>query len=215
MDGETTETTTSRADRYGFLAALFLQEPKEQTLPKQLQALNIAEQYAPTSLTALVSDISQEYFDCFFVPMSSKYTPPLESVFTGVSGQGRGPLVGPATQETAELYEATGFNPSDLLVFAPLKEMALPDHVGFELAFMAYLCLQEEKSAERCDMDAVRRWTEWEFHFLSEHLTCWLPQLTEALEKRQARFYAAAASLSAGWAEADLGELMTCSEGEV
>ena len=214
MDGETTETTTSRADRYGFLAALFLQEPKEQTLPKQLQALNIAEQYAPTSLTALVSDISQEYFDCFFVPMSSKYTPPLESVFTGVSGQGRGPLVGPATQETAELYEATGFNPSDLLVFAPLKEMALPDHVGFELAFMAYLCLQEEKSAERCDKAAVKNWTEWQLHFLSEHLTCWLPKLAEALEKRQARFYAAAVSLSADWAEADLGELTTCSEGE-
>lgn len=212
MDGE---TTASRADMYGFLASLFLQEPDEQTLPKQLQALNLAEQYAPSSLTALVSSISQEYFDCFFVPMSSKYTPPLESVFTGASSQGRGPLVGPATQETAQLYETTGFNPADLLAFAPLKEMAMPDHVGFELAFMTYLCLQEEKSAERCDRAAVKRWTEWQFHFLSEHLTCWLPKLAEALEKRQTRFYAAAASLSADWAAADLGELMTCSEGEV
>lgn len=214
MDRDVTDQPVARADMYSFLAALFLQEPDVQTLPGQLQALQLARHYAPASQTAVLADIRQEYYDCFFVPMSAKYTPPFESALSASTGPGRfGALAGPEAREAANLYEATGFDPQALHSFAPLKETALPDHVGFELAFMAYLCLQESRSAERGESDAARRWAEWQMRFLSGHLNGWLPKLAAELAQRQAEFYAAAAALAAGWTAADFDELAASYEG--
>lgn len=201
----------SRAEIYSFFAAIFIQEPSLQTLAKQLQLLQLEAKYPLADGSALVETIRQEYFDCFYVPMSSSYTPPFESALSDYSSTKKfGPLAGPANQSVHSFYVATGFNPSELVVFAPLKEFAFPDHIGFELAFMAYLCLQEEAAYERGQQSEAQAWSVWQKGFLSEHLSRFLPQLTEALAERQLGFYAEAAKCASAWVQADLEELEDC-----
>src|SRR5665647_1408685 len=114
----------SRAELYSFIAAVFIQEPNSRTLPLQLQLLQLEAEYPLADSSALVEKIKQEYYDCFFVPMSSGYTPPFESALLDYSRNEQfGPLAGPANQDVLFFYEAVGFRPSDLLLFEPLKEL--------------------------------------------------------------------------------------------
>jgi TorA maturation chaperone TorD len=197
----------SRAEVYSFLAAVFIQEPDRHTLAKQLQVLR-PEAGPPAVDEALVAEIRQQYFDCFFVPMAAGYTPPFESTLLGYAAdKSFGPLSGPAAHEVQSLYCAVGFDPAALDTFGPLKEIAMPDHVGFELAYMAYLALQEEAARGRGDQAAARKWALWQRDFLAQHLARWLPRLAEALAARQGGFYADAAAYAAGWVEVDLEEL--------
>ena len=214
-----TDGEISRAEIYSFLAAVFLQEPEPQTLAKQLQVLQLAAAYPPAD-EALADEIRQQYFDSFFVPMSPTYTPPFESTLLDYAAAKRfGPLSGPAMHEVMSLYMTVGFDPSQLDIFEPLQESAMPDHVGFELAYMAYLALQEEAARGRGEEAAAGKWAEWQRNFLAQHLERWLPQLAAALADRQAGFYAAAAEYAAGWVRADLEELQEglkegCSRGQ-
>ncbi len=202
------EGEISRAEIYSFLAAVFLQEPDPRTLPKQLQVLRLEAGYPLNDREALADEVRQQYFDCFFVPMSAAYTPPFESALLDYAANKRfGPLSGPAAHAVASLYEAVGFEPSALDTFAPLKEIAMPDHIGLELAFMAFLALQEEAARGRGEEPAARKWAVWQKDFLAHHLACWLPQLSAALAERQANFYAAAAAYAAAWVKVDLEEL--------
>lgn len=209
----------SRAEIYSFLAAVFLREPDLQSLAKQLYALQLAADYPPAD-EALVDEIKQQYFDSFFVPMSASYTPPFESTLLGYAADKRfGSLCSPAMHEVMSLYMAVGFDPSQLDIFEPLREIAMPDHIGFELAFMAFLALQEETAHRRGDGEAAEKWAEWQRIFLVQHLSRWLPQLAAALADRQAGYYAAAAQYTADWVQVDLDELQDglkegCSRGQ-
>ena len=86
---------------------------------------------------------------CFFVPTSGRYVPPYESAFLGYdrAKPGRfGKLNGAPAGHVRSCWERTGFDPGKLTIFEPLRASFLPDHVGLEMAFMAFLC-RAEKSA--------------------------------------------------------------------
>ena len=204
----------ARTDVYSFLASIFLQEPNEQTLHKQLRLLQIELKY-PLADRTMMEKIKQEFFDCFFVPVSASYTPPYESALLNYDEKRQfGYLTGPATQEVLAFYQGVQFDPLELSVFEPLKEVSLPDHVGFELAYMAYLCQQEDAAQKRGAASAATMWAVWQKEFLSQHLARWLPKLAKALADRQAEFYATAAEFAASWVNADLGELSEVFEKE-
>jgi len=75
----------------------------------------------------------QDWNELFFVPSSGRYMPPLESVFR--EGRTGGCLAADANA----VYQAAGFEPSELDV-DPLWRSALhPDHLGVELAFVSVL----------------------------------------------------------------------------
>lgn len=188
-----------RAGAFEFLAGIFLKEPsvsivnelkvwaKEGEDAKMLSLLENVVQEDP-DLTGL----TQEYYDLFFVPVSGRFVPPFESAIRGAVRQAGGPTKfgsywGDTTVKLADLYERTRFHPERLAVFEPLRQLNLPDHVGLELSFMAYLCRLEAKQLERgLSAKLIRK---IQTNFLQEHLRGWLGLWVNDLERVQQSGY--------------------------
>jgi len=58
---------------------------------------------------------------------------------------------------------------------------SLPDHVGIELAFMAYLAAREALAWEAGEDDVARGLLQKQEAFLREHLGAWLPQFSRRI----------------------------------
>ena len=114
--------------------------------------------------------------------------PPYESVW-----RGEGRVMGETSRQVARAYAAAGAR-LDVPAGTP------PDHVGFEVAFLAYL-LHSRGEAERCGQteraaraEAARR------AFLDDHVRAWVPAWCEAVEAADpAGFYGALACLLRGY----------------
>lgn len=182
-----------RAAAFEFLAGIFLKEPsvsimnevkiwaKEGKEPEMLPLLENIDREDP-DLTGL----TQEYYDLFFVPVSGRFVPPFESAIRGAVRQDGGatkfgPYWGDTTVKLAALYERTQFHPERLAVFEPLRQLNLPDHVGLELSFMAYLCCLEAQQLERGLSAKLIRKIQTDF--LQEHLRGWVGLWVNDLEK--------------------------------
>lgn len=189
----TSTTTAHRAGAYEFLAGIFLKKPS----PEILSELNAWAQTSGDSqiqslLTKILKkdpcleNLEQEYYDLFFVPVSGRFVPPFESAITGaLREEGKttkfGSFWGTETVEIAHLYERTGFQPNQLVIFGPLRELNLLDHLGFELSFMAYLCrLQEEQ--ENLGL-AISGLQQLQKSVLTQHLNRCLPLFVKDLER--------------------------------
>ncbi|GAB6174233.1 molecular chaperone TorD family protein [Paradesulfitobacterium aromaticivorans] len=188
---EREETAGDRARAFEFLAGIFLKEPS-------MAAFNevriwAAEGKDPEILSLLqeinnqdpgLTELTQEYYDLFFVPVSGRFVPPFEAAIVGAMRQeGRqtkfGAYWGEQTIKLASLYEQTRFHPGELEVFEPLRGLNLPDHIGFELAYMAYLIrLEGKQGANGLSVKMIKK---LEVQFLNEHLRVWLPLLVEDL----------------------------------
>jgi TorA maturation chaperone TorD len=140
-----------------------------------------AERYQ-NKLDSSLEEITQEYYDLFFVPSSARYVPPFESAIISKVLWGR------ETVHCAECYKTVGFDPFDLDIFPPLKEQRVPDHIGLQLAFTAFLA---RMGAECEDEAAASSWRNLELQFLQEHLMNWVPGYTKAVEKCGESFYVA------------------------
>ncbi len=134
------------------------------------------------SLDSSLEEITQEYYDLFFVPSSARYVPPFESAIISKVLWGR------ETVHCAECYKAVGFDPFGLDIFPPRKEQRVPDHIGFQLAFAAFLA---KMGAECEDEAAASSWRNLELQFLQEHLKNWVPLYAKAVEKCGETFYVA------------------------
>ena len=81
-----------------------------------------------------------------------------------------------------------GFDPFGLDIFPPLKEQRVPDHIGLQLAFLAFLA---KMGAECGDEAGAGSWQNLELQFLQEHLMNWVPAYAKAVEKCGGSFYVA------------------------
>ncbi|BCV21322.1 TorD/DmsD family molecular chaperone [Moorella sp. Hama-1] len=192
-----------RAVTYGFWARSLLQEPDELWLK---EARDLLRQEGGEPGEKDLATARQEYFDRFFVPSSGRFVPPYEAAIEplitaagrdSVREIGYGPLNGPATCHVVACYLAVAFDPWSLAMFPPLKEIHLADHLGLELALMAYLCQQEANAGED------RSWTKLEAQFLSSHLDRWLPVYARLTEDTGPGLYSSLLQLCAGWVTAD------------
>jgi len=183
-----------RSNTYGFLAQCFLTEPQDSLVRTARQALCLLADMDEGSLSGAMRHIRQEYYDRFFVPASGRYVPPFESAVAGRTvDQGKttfGSLMGPESHEVAAAYDAVGFDPWELALYAPLRSIRLPDHVGFELAFMAYQ------------------------QFLERHLSRWMSDYAALTAGCGSGFYAGVASAAAAWVQADLDQFESGSWGK-
>jgi putative dimethyl sulfoxide reductase chaperone len=182
-----------RAKVYEFLAGIFLKEPNSEVFDLLKNWVTSMEE--DTELSALLKRIKekdptleslrQEYYDLFFVPVSGRYVPPFEAAIRGaLREEGMktkfGSFWGNETLQISQTYEQLGFRPEKLDVFEPLKQMNMPDHIGFELSFMAYLCQVEENFIKNNQSaESVRN---LESTLLNKHLNRWLPLLIEDLK---------------------------------
>lgn len=189
-----------RAKAYEFLAGIFLKEPTHETLNGLKEWAKTGEEVQLFSLIERLEiqdpelkDLKQEYYDLFFVPVSGRFTPPFESAIRGAIRQDGqktkfGAFWGEETIQIAAQYERMEFNPHLLSSFEPLRQLNLPDHIGDELAYMAYLCrLEAERQRVNQTVEALQT---LEKEFLRAHLLKWLPDFVEDLLKvSQSGFY--------------------------
>ncbi len=76
-----------------------------------------------------------------------------------------------------------------------------PDHIGFELAFMAYLCEKEEEYRNTGDLSNATSIATLQDDFLSDHILQWVPQFCTRVLDYDSSFYAAVADLTLNWLE--------------
>lgn len=208
---EAKQTAKTRAKIYEMLARGFLKEPdlhyskQARSLSQSMgcllnEALNY--EYGTFDEATLV----QEYYDRFFVPSSGKYVPPFESAVIGREVKGDklyyGSLNNIETLHVLECYRSVGFNPWELDVFKPVKVINLADYIGFELAFMSYLCYAQADVSEN-DALAIK-WQDLQKSFIEEHLINWCFDYADLVGKIAPGFYAVLVNFIAGWIEYDL-----------
>lgn len=211
----TTLTAVDRSTIYEMLSSVYLKQPGKADIAAAIIFLGELQEIFPTTEgeqlytfltdryekllagnTELLNQLRQEYYDHFFVPSSGFYVPPFESAVMSNT------LWGHETTHCAACYNEVNFNPLNLTLFPPYKDISIPDHIGFQLAFMAYLAKHESIGGE----EKTPLWRQLQLHFASEHLS-WLEHYSELLAKCGSPFYTALAQLTAKYVTADLSLL--------
>lgn len=206
----------SRGIIYELLASCFLLEPIQERLN---QVMNILVQLEIDSNSFIEKmfdrpeEITELYYDRLFVPFSQKYVPPIESAIRGKDPLNPKKTFGnisiAESQSVGLCYEAAEFSPFQLQMFEPLQGVQFMDHMGFELAFMSYLCYAEEQSAQEKNEEKVKCWQRLQKQFLNEHLAQWSGRYAELMEERGQDFYSGIARYVAAWVEIDAGMFCT------
>ncbi|HAK89055.1 MAG: hypothetical protein A2077_03105 [Nitrospirae bacterium GWC2_46_6] len=96
-------------------------------------------------------------------------------------------LGGRVTISVIQFYEKAGAN--------ILEEcISMPDHLGMELEFMAFLCSIEKESWEKTEIEALHKCIELQKEFMDEHLSKWVYRCCEKIiERAEYGFYKAVA----------------------
>lgn len=170
----------ARANIYTFFSVLFLEEPSNETIkifPDILNALSDIIKNTISSITYEIEEIKEDY-NGLFVSVGSKYLKPYESVYTD-----NGLVNSKTTNAVKKFYTDAKVNIKDY--------DDLPDHIGLELNFMAYLCKQ----------DMVKEQKE----FLENHLCKWINEFCDNLMKKSSTdFYKVIGKLLNSYIEYDL-----------
>ena len=217
---------SERAILYEMFASLFLQTPtkeKIEGLPSIFEEISeILPMIDLKSFEASIKelrDFKQEYYDHFFVPSTKNYIPPYESAVidaTIKSGDKKkkwkyGSLWTNSTYHVSMCYEAVGFNPFELQIEEGLKASKVPDHIGFELAFMGYLSLQEASYEEipledrtKEDIENINKWDKLQEQFLKEHLQKFVSLYYEIAKEKFNPFYLQLLNILNSYIELDL-----------
>lgn len=211
-----------RAALYEMFASLYLQVPTIDTVQRIPEILKEAREiltsidFEPLIEEAQKKDklvdneknkiLQQEYYDHLFIPSTNNYIPPYESaVIQATKEENRkkrkwkyGSLWTNSTHHVSMCYDSVGFNPWDLNIEEGLKQSKIPDHIGFQLAFMAYLChkeamcnelvLENESDANKEKEDA-KKWSKLQKQFLEEHLEKFVISYYEIAKEKFNPFY--------------------------
>jgi len=183
----------ARRDLYRFLSAAFLAAPAPELLAKArdeefLAALaewfsaEVVEKFQRAGQTMETAEFSQaahrEFTQLFLVP-GGQYLAPYESVFRDRREiEGReiaGLLLGPSAVAVQQWYRLAALEISE-----EFKE--LPDHIGLELHYLAYLCAREQEFADSGDAGKQTRAREMQRDFLKAHVLTWLPDLAQKIQ---------------------------------
>lgn len=199
------DESSARAAMYQLLASAFLEPPTEDRVerlrdPELMTALGL-EPLSAASPDHL-GEVCQEFQDLLKVPLG-KYVPPYEAVHRDarmIDGQPtRGLLMGPSTVDVRRLYDDAGAN---------LGLSELSDHIGVELAFLAYLCERENEALARGDQTAADNYRAYQRGFLREHLLSWIPAYCDTVGQRSSTaYFRTLAAITPELCRQDLAEL--------
>ena len=159
-DVEQIQWEEARSAVYGFFSQAFIRGPSQQFLEALISdegTANLREifpdaayrqELAQVRLDAREGRLTLEEavldFEALFRVPGSRYLSPYESVYRSQGAGGRGGLCGPETAAVERLYLKEGLGPN-----AEFTE--LPDHVGVELEFMAFLCRKAVEAMQAGD----------------------------------------------------------------
>lgn len=113
-------------------------------------------------------------FEALFRIPGPHYLSPYESVYRSQSAGGRGCLCGPEALAAEQLYLREGLGPGE-----GVNE--LPDHVGVELEFMAFLCRKAVHAMRTGDRAARQEYHHQQYCFFTEHVDAWIRLLADRL----------------------------------
>lgn len=212
---EQCELAKARAGVYRFLTRLYSDQPTAELLsiivqPDFQQHLEtVFGNAAQPLLNAVVMGPNLEAlrleYDAFFRVPGDRYLRPYESVYRGrqvVNGQiVDGPVWGPWTEKVQRLYAQAG---------AELAREAgeLPDFIGVELDFMAFLCEREAEAWAASDGKRAQRFQVLQREFLSEHLSRWVDELCDEMRAlARSGFYVGLAEMTRAFIAADCAQV--------
>ncbi len=172
------ENARLREILFTLLASLFLQPP-EMELVESLWPILISGVSTEGEIPAL-PDIKRirETFTRLLVGPGKDYVPPYASIYLNRNPYEKPTLWGPEAVRLQMEYEAAG------LSFAP-GGLRIPDHLGVELQFVAFLCQKEVEAWQNGDVSQAQDWYRRQEIFAQEHLLTWLPSFATRL--RQAK----------------------------
>lgn len=223
-------STMDRAGLYEVLASSYIQLPTIDNIEKIYTALKNAEEvFKDIDLSRLiieaenrkkkiqgnpekVRDLEQDYYDHFLVPITSYYIPPYESSLKGAikvvheqrrknkGGWKYNQYSGGLSYNVQLAYESVGFNPNDMNIISELKHEKKMEHIGFELAFMAFLCISESEAKE----EIAYKWNRLQTQFLREHLLEFVNTYWEVSKEKAKPFYSCLAEVLKDYINWDL-----------
>lgn len=234
MSHEALALAQARSQVYHFLARFFTHAPDEEfvrnVLSEETRA-SLAEMFPEEAVAELrtvagdgrggppcqpsqtisLLDLVVDYTGLFDAP-AGQYLAPYESVYRadsrGEQGQPLALVYGPSTVAVRRLYAEAGAE------IAP-EFRDLPDHVGMELEFMAFLCEREAEAWGGGLEEDAATWQDWQRRFLEEHLGVWIDALCEKMQRlARTGFFRAAASLTAAYVAQERAILKEGNEGE-
>ncbi len=213
------EMALARRDLYRFLSAAFLAEPGPELLAHlcddSFQAAlaewfsaDVAENFQRVAEAMDAEGFSNsarlEFTNLFLVP-GGQHIASYESVFRDtreIEGQEiSGLLMGQSALDVQQWYRLAA-----LEISADFKE--LPDHIGLEFHYLAYLCDREQAFGDAGDSAKQTRAREMQRDFLKAHVLSWLGDLAEKIRaKATLPLYPAIASLAVEFCQNDLATL--------
>ncbi len=159
---------------YTLLSQLFLQGLTPESLPT-VQAVPELAELLPEPLD--LDELAAVHYQLFGFNVF-----PFASIFLDDSGL----LGGPVTDAVSLDYQLAGFHVA--------AEASSPDHIGQELAFLAFLCQLEWNALQNArDVAAVQG---QQILFLQKHLLHWLIPLTLAIKQQDDPFFTAVSNLT-------------------
>lgn len=216
VNGITEDLLRSRIDFYKVLSSNFLYAPDEERVrrflsPDMIKNLDTLFGSAVSRMfiefTEQIRDpkedsisLRQEFMDLFKVP-TGRYVAPYESVYRS-SGKEcakrvSGMLMSEITVDVQRWYR---------LAAAEIASDAgeLPDHIGMEFGFMAYLCEKEKSFAHNRDTQRATRAREMQKDFLATHILTWITMLRDKIREHSIlSYYPAIAELAVAFAHLD------------
>lgn len=213
------EMASARRDLYRFLSAAFLAEPGPDFLAhlreKSFQVA-LAESFSSDvveSFRRVTEAMNAENFptsarleftSLFLVP-GGQHIAPYESVFRDRPEiEGRevsGLLMGQSALDVQQWYRLAA-----LEINSDFKE--LPDHIGLEFHYLAYLCEKEREFEEAGDTIRQTRAGEMQRDFLEAHVLSWLGDLAEKIRaKATLPLYPAIVSMAVEFCQSDVAAL--------
>jgi TorA maturation chaperone TorD len=164
----------ARGNAYHLFSRLYLRglEPSLLPLVAGIPELAGALDGAAESQVSLIDNLAADHYQLFGLNVF-----PFESVFLDAEGR----MGGPSTQVVTDFYRISGF-PNN-------RHGESPDHIGLELAFLAFLCAAEADAWEDERLLSARRLRRIQYRFLDEHLLRWLPGFLQAVRRQGFPFF--------------------------
>jgi TorA maturation chaperone TorD len=180
----------ARSTVYGFFSQAFLKGPSQQFLTALISEEGVAnlrdvfpdaayrQELAQVRLESREGRLTLEEavldFEALFRVPGLLYLSPYESVYRAQSAGGWCRLCGPEAEAVERLYLKEGLGPST-------EVTELPDHVGVELEFMAYLCGKALEAMRAGDAATAQEYHHQQYCFFMEHVGLWVRLLAERL----------------------------------
>jgi TorA maturation chaperone TorD len=180
-DAQQIELAEARSACYRFFSRVFMEEPTKALMEGLLLAAAASlkelfpdpayqREFAGLRLDFRQGNLTLEGavldFEALFRVPGPRYLSPFESVYRSQKARGRGCLCGPETMAVEALYLQEGLGPGEGF-------SELPDHVGVELEFMAFLCRQAAAAMKAGDRAALEEYQRKQQYFFRDHLGAW------------------------------------------